>query len=70
MEIKKLFKATNYPYHYVLKTVDDQYKMFLITPFRQISEKDLKHLPAYIERGNKAEEAEAYIYKLYGLTKI
>jgi hypothetical protein len=52
----------------VIKTVDGEYKRFNITPFRQIKEKDLSPLPAYIEKGNQAEEAPAYMYKFYSLT--
>ena len=71
MKIKKLFKSLNYPYHMVVKTEDNQYKAFLMTPFREITEQDLSTpIPAFIEKGNKAEEAEEYMYKCYKLQNV
>lgn len=69
MKIKKLFRFGGYVNHMVLETVDGEYKKFYISPARKIVESDLTPVPYYRAKGKNAEEAESYIYKMYGLEK-
>lgn len=69
MKIKKLYASGKFVNNYVVKTVDDTFARFRITPFRTITEADLTPVPFYCDEGNNGEEAADYIYKLYGLTK-
>lgn len=69
MKIKKLFKDCGIAYHHVLQLCDGSFAKFLISPYREISESDLIKIPYYRAFGAKAEEADPYIYKLYGLKK-
>ena len=70
MKIKKLFLSNVFPYHMVIETVDGEYKKFYALPARKIEEKDLMPLPHWIPAGRNGEEAEKYIYKMYGFEKI
>lgn len=69
MKVRKLFKDSGMPYEHVIQLCDGSFAKFFITPFRKISKSDLMKLPYYTARGIKGEEAEEYIYKLYGLEK-
>lgn len=69
MKVKILFKSDNKPVHMVVQGVDGQFCQFLATPVRKITENDLKPLPHYIAKGKQAEEAEPYMYQIYGLEK-
>lgn len=69
MKIKKLYTSGPLVNHYVVKTVDNTFAKFRITPVRPISEADLTPVPFYRDEGSNGEEAPEYIYKLYGLTK-
>lgn len=69
MKIKKLFRAGGYTNYMIMETIDGEYKKFYISPARKISEKDLTPAPYYQAKGKNAEEAESYIYKMYGLEK-
>ena len=69
MIIKKMYQTQKFPYHKVVKTLDDKYMMFKIIPARQITEKDLTPVPYYAEKGKNAEEAPIYFYQMYGLEK-
>lgn len=42
---------------------------FARSPFREITETDLSPLPGYIAKGNNAEEAPEYLYRVYGFEK-
>ena len=53
----------------VLETTDGSYKKFFISPFREITEKDLTSLPHWTPQGLNAAEAEPCMYKFYGLEK-
>lgn len=68
MKVEKLFTSAGYGFHYVVKR-DGKYYKFWITPFREIQDKDLTHLPYYREMGKRALEAPRYMYKCYGLEK-
>ena len=70
MKIKKLFLSNVFPYHMVIETADGEYKKFYILPARKIEEKDLTPLPHWNSAGRNGEEAERYIYKMYGFEKI
>ena len=69
MKIKKLFRSDCFPYHMVIETLDGEYKKFYICPARKIEEKDLSPLPYWNPVGRNSEEAEWYMYKIYGLEK-
>lgn len=69
MEIKKLYKDCGLGNNYVAQLCDGSFARFLATPFRQINEKDFIKMPYYRAVGRRGEEAEPYIYKLYGLEK-
>lgn len=69
MRIKKLFWFGPYVNYMVLETVEGEYKKFYISPARKITESDLTPVPYYQAKGKNAEEAEPYIYKMYGLEK-
>lgn len=69
MKIKKMFKANNLPNRYVVQKCTGEYASFLVSPFRQVEEKELKPMPYFRAAGDNAEEAEDYLYKLYGFEK-
>lgn len=69
MRIKTLFRFGPYVNYMVLETVEGEYKKFYISPARKITESDLTPVPYYQAKGKNAEEAEPYIYKMYGLEK-
>lgn len=70
MEIKKLFMSNNFPQHYVLQAQDENFYRFYMTPFRHLTAADLTPMPYYQEKGENAQEAPLYLYKLYGLEKL
>lgn len=69
MKIKKMFKANNLPNRYVIQKCNGECASFLVSPFREIKEGDLKSMPYFTPVGNNAEEAEGYLYRLYGFEK-
>lgn len=69
MIVEKLFLSRNFPIHMVVETEKGVYGKFLATPARKIREKDITGLHAFVPRGRNSEEAPAYMYKMYGLTK-
>lgn len=69
MKIKKLFKDSGMLQHHVMQLCDGSYVRFFITPYRKISERDITQVPHYTPAGNRGEEAENHLYKLYGLEK-
>ena len=69
MKIKKLFRSNCFPYHMVVETYQGDFKKIFICPARKIDEKDLCPLPFWQPFGKNAEEAEPYMYKMYGLEK-
>lgn len=69
MKVKKLFKDCGLAYNHVVQLCDGRFARFLMVPFRKISEKDLTILPNYRAVGVRAEEAEDYMYRSYGLEK-
>lgn len=70
MLIKKLFKADCFFNLMVIETLNGEYKKFNICPFRKITEKDLSPLPYWNPAGQNGEEAESYMYRMYGLEKV
>lgn len=70
MKIKKLFLSNVFPYHMVIETTDGEYKRFYTLPARRIEENDLTLLPYWNPAGRNGEEAERYIYKMYGFEKV
>lgn len=64
-----MFRGGEREIHYVIETVDGEFKKFLITPYRNIKEKDLISLKTYTAKGNRAEEVPDYLLKFYGLEK-
>lgn len=69
MKIKKMFKANNMQNRYVVQKCNGEYASFLISPFREVKEEELKPMPYFRAVGNNAEEAEEYLYKCYGFEK-
>lgn len=69
MKIKKLYATEKYPNVYVLENLEGEFYKFFISPFRNITEKDLRPVLYYRPWGNMGTEAGDYIYKLYGLEK-
>ena len=69
MKVKRLFKSDNFPAHMVAETIDGNFVKFLAAPFREVQEKDLSPLPYYQANGKNAEEAETYMYGVYGLER-
>lgn len=69
MKIKKLYATEKYPNVYVLEDLNGDFYKFFISPFRNVTEKDLRPVPFYRPIGNMGTEARPYIYKLYGLEK-
>lgn len=69
MKVKKLFADSNLSNNMVVQLPDSSFARFLITPFRRLSENDLIKVPYYRAAGKNGEEAEKYMYKLYGLEK-
>lgn len=69
MKVLKLYAANCYPNRMVVKTLDGTFHSFFITPAREIGSRDLLPMPYYIPRGNNAEEAEDYVYQMYGLQR-
>ena len=69
MKVKKLYTAQKFPRYMVIETLTGEMKMFLITPVRKIEESDLIPLPNFKPVGRNGEEAQEYMYKMYGLTK-
>lgn len=69
MVVKKLFLSANYPSYMVAETEKGRYGKFLAVPARKVREEEVTPLPAYIAKGNNAEEAPEYMYMMYGLKK-
>lgn len=69
MVVKKLFLSANYPTHMVVEIETGRYGKFLAVPARKVREDEVTPLPAYIAKGNNAEEAPEYMYTMYGLEK-
>lgn len=69
MVVKKLFLSQNFPAHMVVETEKGVYGKFLATPAREVQTEDITPLPAYVAKGNNAEEAPDYLYRMYGLGK-
>lgn len=69
MKIKKMFKADNLQNRYVVQKCTGEYAAFTVSPFRQVEEKELKPMPYFRAVGENAEEAEDYLYKMYGFEK-
>lgn len=69
MKVKKMFKFGGIACRHVVQLTDGSYASFLMSPFRDISYSDLQKLPHYRDKGARSEEAEPYMYKLYGLQK-
>lgn len=70
MKIKRLFAGTSaYDNTMVLETLEGEFKRFNIKPARKLKESDLIPMPFYQAKGKKAEEAEDYWLKMYGLEK-
>lgn len=65
----KLFLSQTYPAHMIIKKDDGSYGVFFATPARKITERDIKPLRVYIEKGNNAKEAPSYMYQMYGVEK-
>lgn len=70
MKIKKLFLSNVFPYHMIIETVEGEYKKFYTIPSRKIEKKDLTPLPHWNPSGRNGNEAEGYIYKMYGFEKV
>lgn len=68
MKIKKLFIGIGLPYCCVIQLLDGSFAKFFISPFRNITEKDLSII-YYIPSGKHKEEAPEYLYHLYGFEK-
>lgn len=69
MKVKKMFKSSNLGMRYVVQKCDGGYASFMASPFREIREEDLKRMPFFRAIGKNAEEAEEFMYNLYGLEK-
>lgn len=69
MKVKKLYLADRFPYHMVLETLGGEFKMFRITPARQLREDDLKPVPHFQPVGRGREEASQMLYRMFGLEK-
>lgn len=69
MKVKRLLQANSMPYHMVVELVDGRFASFLISPFREIKDADLKALPFYRAAGRNGIEAPGYMYGLYGFEK-
>lgn len=69
MVVEKLFLSQNFPSHMVVETEKGVYGKFLATPARMVQEEDITSLPAYTAKGNNAEEAPDYLYRMYGLER-
>lgn len=69
MVVEKLFLSQNFPSHMVVKTEKGVYEKFLATPARKVQEEDITSLPTYAAKGNNAEEAPDYLYRMYGLKR-
>lgn len=69
MKIKKMFKANNMQNRYVIQKCNGEYASFLVSPFRDVKEEELKSMPYFRAVGDNAEEAEDYLYKFYGFEK-
>lgn len=69
MKVKRLFKSESLALHMVVETMAGEYKKFRICPAREIGESDLEALPYWKPIGKNGQEAEPYMYKMYGLEK-
>lgn len=69
MKVKRLLQAQSLPYHMVAELIDGRFAKFSIVPAREITDKDLTIIPYYRVVGRAAEEAQEYMYQMYGLSK-
>ena len=69
MKIKKMFKANNLQNRYVVQKCNGEYASFSVSPFRKVKDGELKSMPYFRAIGDNAEEAEDYLYGLYGFEK-
>lgn len=69
MKIRKMFKANHLPNRYIVQKQNGEYASFLVSPFREVKEKELKKMPFFVPVGDYSEEVETYMYKLYGFKK-
>lgn len=68
MKVKKMFTPECLPAHYVVEDENGEFGIFNIAPFRKISESDISPLAVF--RPMKKDEAQTYMYKMYGLELI
>lgn len=54
----------------VLENISGAYMSFYICPARRITEEDLTPISAWRPVGRQAEEAQDYLYSLYGFEKV
>ena len=69
MVVEKLYLSKRFPAHMVVETEKEVYGKFLATPARKVQEEDITSLPAYVAKGNNAEEAPDDLYRMYGLER-
>lgn len=69
MKVKNLYATEKYPNVYFVEIMEGEFYEFFITPFRKITENDLRPAPGYRPFGNMGAEARPYAYEVYGLEK-
>lgn len=53
----------------MVQKCNGEYASFLVSPFREVKEEELKIMPYFRAVGDNAEETEDYLYKFYGFEK-
>lgn len=69
MIVKKLFASENTPWDFTVQTTDGNFYRFSAIPSRHITENDLTPLPYFRPIGRNGKEADATLYRFYGLQK-
>ena len=69
MKIKRLFISKPHENWMALEAEDGAFFLFNPIPYRKLEPSDLRSAPGYIAKGLRAEEANDYILKCYGLEK-
>lgn len=70
MKIRQAWNLKSLPLHYVVQLQDDSYKMFYITPFRDLTDKDLLEYNGHDPRSLNGQPMPTYLYPFYGLELI
>lgn len=70
MNVRNVWGVPTLPCHYVVELENGDLRKFYITPFREITEKDLTQYEGYHPRKCKGSPMMPALFRFYGLEKM